>query len=291
MNPQQEIELEVSARIGSSVKERVQKLMAQANIGSRRACEALIRAGRVQVNGQVITLGAKADPEADRITVDGAPLTFESQRKVYLAFHKPRNVLSTAVGHRKDERRTFREFIPYEGHLFTIGRLDADSEGLMVLTNDGDLTNKLAHPRYQHTKTYKAEVYGLPTAEVLSQWESGVELEEGRTAPCSVHITHGDHKVTTLRIVMTEGRKRQIRRVAAKLGHPVRRLIRTHIGKFALGTLRPGEWREMNADEVKALSQRADEILEIRKTPKVQRRRQSAAPRPKIPLRNRKKGR
>lgn len=246
--------------------------MAQADIGSRRACEEIIRAGRVKVNGEVIALGAKADPQTDKIVVDGSALSFANQRKVYLAFHKPKNVLSTKVGHKSDERKTFREFVPYEGHLFTIGRLDADSEGLMVLTNDGDLTNKLAHPRYQHTKTYKVDVYGLPTAEIVAQWEGGVPLEEGLTAPCAVRITHGDHKVSTLRIVMTEGKKRQIRRVAIQLGFPVKRLIRTHIGKLALGTLRPGEWRELSADEVKELSQKAEDFQHIKRSVSAQKR-------------------
>jgi pseudouridine synthase len=132
--------------------------------------------------------------------------------------------------------------------------LDAESEGLIVLTNDGDLANRLTHPRYRHTKTYKVTVYGLPPAGVIQQWEEGIDLgEEGMTAPCSVTIVKGDKNLTSLRIIMTEGKKRQIRRVATKLGYPVRHLLRTHIGKLGLGELRPGEWRELNADDLKAL--------------------------------------
>ncbi|MCB9453123.1 MAG: rRNA pseudouridine synthase [Anaerolineaceae bacterium] len=236
------------------MKERVQKLMAQANIGSRRACEEIIRQGRVQVNGQVIQLGDQADPYTDVIEVDGEKLAF-SNDKVYIAFNKPRQVLSTNVPHKDDTRRTVRDYIPLEGHLFSIGRLDADSDGLIVLTNDGELANKLTHPRYHHTKTYRVVVYGLPTAETIEKWQTGVHLEEGMTAPCSVEIVKGG-KETTLRIVMTEGKKRQIRRIGASLGHHVKTLTRTHLGELALGTLRPGEWRELTPQEVALLSKR-----------------------------------
>jgi pseudouridine synthase len=235
------------------LKERVQKLMAQANIGSRRACEELIRQGRVRVNGRLIKLGDQADPRTDTIDVDGVKLNFARQAKIYIALNKPKNVVTTNVSHRGDERDTVRDLVPAEGHLFTIGRLDAESEGLVVLTNDGDLTQRLTHPRYGHTKTYRATVYGLPSAETIAKWEDGVFLEEGKTAPCSVKIVKGGKDLTTLEIVMTEGKKRQIRRVASILNHPVKRLTRTHIGKLALGTLCPGEWRELNASEVASL--------------------------------------
>jgi 23S rRNA pseudouridine2605 synthase len=250
------------------MKERVQKLMAQANFGSRRACEELIRQGRVSVNGVVIELGAKADPKTDEIIVDGAKLTIPDQPGLYIALNKPMNVLSTNVRHRGDDRRTVREILPFDEHLFSIGRLDAESEGLMVFTNDGDLTNRLTHPRYGHTKTYRVEVYGIPTAETLQKWESGVFLEEGKTAPCSVKILHIDKQNTALQVVMTEGKKRQIRRVASLLGHPVRRLIRTHIGKLELGKLRPGEWRKLDDRDIKAMLMPADEMKQIgRKSP------------------------
>jgi 23S rRNA pseudouridine2605 synthase len=247
------------------VKERVQKLMAQANLGSRRACEDIIQQGRVRVNGQVIHLGDQADPQTDVVEVDGEKLAFPD-RKTYIAFHKPKNVLSTDDPNSEDWRRTVRSYVPYEGHLFNIGRLDADSEGLMVLTNDGELANRLTHPRYRHTKTYKVVVHGLPSEATIQQWEKGVVIEEEdgstyKTAPCSVKITDGDKIETTLRIVMTEGKKRQIRRVAVQLGHPVKSLVRTHIGKLALGTLRVGEWRELNAKDVNALKTPADEII------------------------------
>lgn len=237
------------------MEERVQKLMAQANIGSRRACEALIEQGRVRVNGQVVSLGAKADPATDCIEVDGEALKLQTEEKIYIALNKPRNILSSNAPQRGDARRTVRDLIPLEGHLFTIGRLDAESDGLVVLTNDGDLAHRLTHPRFGHTKTYRAVVHGLPSLATLNQWQSGVELpEDGMTAPCVVRIAQGDKKLTTLTIIMTEGKKRQIRRVAAQLGHPIHQLTRTHIGKLGLGSLRPGDWRKLNAEDVRALS-------------------------------------
>ncbi len=236
------------------MKERVQKLMAQANLGSRRACEEMIRQGRVKVNGEVITLGAQADPAEDTIIVDGQRLRLESQRKIYIALNKPVNVLSTDEPHKGDDRPTVRDLVPVEGHLFMIGRLDADSAGLVVLTNDGDLANRLSHPRYNHTKTYRVTVYGMPPGPVIQKWEEGVYLpDEGMTAPCVVRFKKADRGLTVLEIIMTEGKKRQIRRVASLLGYPVRHLTRTHIGQLALGELRPGQWRELNEEEVKAL--------------------------------------
>lgn len=229
--------------------------MAQANIGSRRACEELIRQGRVRVNGVVIQLGAKADPKTDIIHVDDQRLKFDSASKIYVAVNKPKNVLSTTDPHEGDSRRTVRDLVPIKGHLFSIGRLDADSEGLMILTNDGNLANRLSHPRYQHTKTYKVVVEGLPNQETLDKWREGIFLpEDGKTAPCKVEIVKGGKEETILRVMMTEGKKRQIRRMAAQLGHPVKKLTRTHIGQLGIGELRPGEWRELSSEEVEALS-------------------------------------
>ncbi len=245
-------------------QERVQKLMAQANYGSRRACETIINQGRVTVNGKVITLGDKADPLTDDIRVDGERIAPHKQPKRYIVVNKPMNILSTNARPPGDDRDTIRELIPIEGHLFTIGRLDANSEGLMVLTNDGDLTNKLAHPRYNHTKTYKVTVYGHPTNDTLEKWENGVWLPEGKTAACSVRIVASDKETTTLRIVMIEGKKRQIRRVASMLGHSVKRLVRTHIGQLGLGTLRRGEWYELGDEEVGAMQIPAPELKYIK---------------------------
>jgi pseudouridine synthase len=246
------------------MKERVQKLMAQANLGSRRACEELIVQGRVRVNGKVIKLGDQADPTVDVIEVDGDKLKLP-ERKLYIAFNKPKYVLSTDEPHEGDTRKTVREFIPFEEHLFSIGRLDADTDGLMVLTNDGDLANRLSHPRYRHTKTYKVVVTGLPSQQTVEHWQRGVTVteEDGTTyttQPCYVKITDGDREATTLRVIMTEGKKRQIRRVATQLGHPVRSLTRTQIGQLQLGSLRSGEWRELSETDLALLKKTAPEM-------------------------------
>jgi pseudouridine synthase len=246
------------------MKERVQKLMAQANIASRRAAEAIILEGRVKVNGQVVGLGDKADPLTDIITVDGERLKFSAGKR-YIAYNKPNNVLSAPASDHDDDRPTVRQMIPQDGHLFTIGRLDAESDGLIVLTDDGELANQLMHPRYQHTKTYKVTIYGAPDQDALDRWERGVFLEEGRTAPCSIRVQARDAETTTLRIVMIEGKKRQIRRVAGLLGFPVKKLTRTHIGQLALGTLRRGEWVELTPEDVEAMKTPASDLSYIKK--------------------------
>ena len=180
--------------------------------------------------------------------------------------NKPVNVLSAPATMPDDERPVVRDLIPVEGHLFTIGRLDAESEGLMVLTNDGDLTNRLAHPRYEHTKTYKVTVYGEVPEEKLEEWQNGLFIGPGeKTAPCYVKVLETNPSTTVLRIVMIEGKKRQIRRIASLLGHPVKKLMRTHIGQLGVGTLRRGEWYRLTDEEVKYMSEPAWELDVIRK--------------------------
>ncbi len=233
-------------------KERVQKILARAGFGSRRACEELIRQGRVTVNGEIITLGAKADPERDDIRVDGERVR-ANREHVYVILYKPRGVLSAVERQPGDNRRTVRDLVPLDGHIYPVGRLDLNSEGLMLLTDDGDLAHKLTHPRYGHTKTYHVLVEGVPNRKTLERWRRGIILDGRKTAPCQVKLLTDDKKVAWLRVVMREGRKRQIRRVAAALGHPVRRLIRTHIGPIGLGRLKPGRWRHLTPDEVRRL--------------------------------------
>ncbi len=241
--------------------------MAQANLGSRRGCEAIIEQGRVRVNGKMITLGDKADPAVDRIEVDGQLLKLNDLETLYIAFNKPLNVLSSSVAHKSDDRPTVIDLVDEDANLHMVGRLDAESEGLMVLTNDGDLTNRLTHPRYRHTKTYRVTVHGLPSADAIDQWQRGVELEDGKTAPCLVRVKRGDNKFTTLEIVMTEGKKRQIRRVASQLGYPVHRLRRTAIGQLTLHGLgiRPGEKKVLTEKEVKLLRSTSPDLKLIGK--------------------------
>jgi 23S rRNA pseudouridine2605 synthase len=231
-------------------EERIQKLLAQAGYGSRRACEEYLTEQRVTVNGKVVELGAKADPLRDVIKVDGKRVQFESKR-IYLALNKPIGVVTTNA----DEfgRKTVRDLIPIEGHLYPVGRLDADSEGLVLLTNDGDLANALTHPRYEHEKEYRVLVEGEPSASTLKAWRHGVLLEGQMTAPAKVEVTGGDRGLTWLRVTMHEGRKRQIREVAGMLGHPVKYLQRVRIGPIRLTNLKVGEWRHLSASEVKLL--------------------------------------
>jgi 23S rRNA pseudouridine2605 synthase len=235
------------------VEERLQKLLSQAGIASRRAAEDLIRAGRVTVNGNVAKLGDKADLTRDTVRVDGEPL--KAPEFVYFLLYKPYGVVSTNKRQPQEKRRVVRDLIPHKGHLFTVGRLDADSEGLILLTNDGDLADKLMHPRYGHRKTYEVLVVGTPDAKTLNAWRRGVELDDGRTAPAKVRVIEQRAHDTRLEIVMREGRKRQIRRVASLLGHPVKQLIRTRIEFLEIGHLRPGQWRTLSPKEVRLLKE------------------------------------
>lgn len=233
------------------MEERIQKILAQAGIGSRRACEELIAAGRVKVNGQLAVIGQKADPTKDRFQVDGRLVKVE-QEKIYIALHKPRGVLSTVEA--PDPRPTVRDLVPVPGHLFPVGRLDFDSEGLVLLTNDGDLANRLTHPRYGHEKEYRVLVARKPDEKQLNAWRRGIILEDGyRTAPVDVRFESSYGKGTWLRVVMQEGRKRQIRETGSQIGLPVVRIIRLRIGTLHLGSLKPRDWRYLSEAEVTAL--------------------------------------
>jgi pseudouridine synthase len=240
------------------MEERVLKIMSRAGVGSRRACDELIRQGRVAVNGEVVSPGAKADPQADEIRVDGKSLG-NVEQLVYLAVYKPVGVLSSpnapAVG---DERPLVGDLVPFRGRLFAAGRLDADSEGLMLLTNDGELTHRLTHPRYEHEKTYVVMVEGVPGEEALDKWRrGGLKLDGEWIAPAEIRLLGKRRGNARLQIVMREGRKRQIRRVAERLGHPVLELKRTHIGTLELGDLDPGEWRKLTRQEIRDLKRLA----------------------------------
>jgi len=232
------------------MEQRLQKIMARAGLGSRRACEELIRQGRVSVNGQVVHPGRKADPERDAIAVDGRPFRPPADH-TYIAVNKPRGVLCAT----KDDRgrRTVRDLVPLPGHLFAVGRLDLWSEGLVLLTDDGELANRLAHPRYEHAKEYAVYVKGRPGDRMLERWRKGVRLDGRRTAPAEVSVVRQERDHTLLRVVLREGRKRQIRRVARMLGHPVKQLTRVRIGPVRLGKLKPGMWRHLSRQEVKQL--------------------------------------
>jgi 23S rRNA pseudouridine2605 synthase len=235
------------------MEERLQKILAQAGFGSRRDCEELITAGRVKVNGTVAIIGQKADPSADKIMLDGKSVKAPEQ-KVYIALHKPRMVLSVVEAEPSDTRKTVRDLVPVAERLYPVGRLDFDSEGLILMTNDGDLANELTHPSKGHQKEYRVLVAKHPDEEQLSTWRRGVVLEDGyKTAPAEVRIDSAAGKGIWLRIIMREGRKRQIREVGSLLGLPVVRIVRTRIGTLQLGSLKPGEWRNLTSEEVAAL--------------------------------------
>ncbi|MDY7075371.1 MAG: pseudouridine synthase [Chloroflexota bacterium] len=233
------------------MEDRLQKVLARAGFGSRRACEELIRQGRVKVNGRAAQLGQKADPNRDRITLDGKPVRVKN-RCTYVVLHKPRGVLSDE-GDGSGRVSTVRDLVSLPGRLFPVGRLDLRSEGLILLTDDGDLTYRLTHPRFGHEKEYRVLVEGRPDEATLKKWRHGVFLDGQRTTPAEVTVVRREKGDTWLRVVLREGRKRQIRRVAAMLGHPVYRVVRVRIGPLRLGELKPGKWRRLTGAEVKAL--------------------------------------
>ena len=204
-------------------RERVQKVLARAGIGSRRHCEELIEDGLVTINGETATLGDKVDAEADAVEVDGVPVGI-APGLVYYLLNKPAGVVTTAAD--THGRPTVVELVPGEPRVFPVGRLDQDSEGLLLLTNDGDLTHRLTHPSFGVEKEYLAEVEGEPTRGALRRLREGVELEDGVTAPAKVSAVAPN----LLRITIHEGRNRQVRRMCEAVGHPVRRLVRSRIG-------------------------------------------------------------
>jgi 23S rRNA pseudouridine2605 synthase len=261
------------------MEERLQKLLAQAGHGSRRACEALIVQGRVRVNGQRAQLGQKADPERDTITLDGERLA-AAEKLVYILLNKPRGVVSSleAQGERKTVIDILPERVRKNARLYPVGRLDLDSEGLILLTNDGDLANRLTHPRYGVEKEYRVLVKGQPDGEQLDTWRRGVVLENRetgerfRTRPAKVRREEvGTHAATWLRVIMQEGKKHEIRETGATLGLPVERLIRIRLASLMLGELRAGEWRELTTAEVRALKKSGPEAKPVPSRGKPQR--------------------
>lgn len=238
------------------VEERLQKLLAQTGHGSRRACEELIVQGRVRVNGQVAQLGQKADLAHDTVTLDGTPLAAPETLTYYL-LHKPRGVVSSVEP--QGDRQTVIDLVPAKVRLYPVGRLDLESEGLILLTNDGALANKLTHPRYNVEKEYRVLVKGVPDQEQLNTWRRGVVLvdketgERVRTRPAQVRREDVREHVAWLRVIMQEGRKHEIRDIGSTLGLPVERIIRLRLGNLLLGDLPAGQWRTLTAQEVNAL--------------------------------------
>jgi 23S rRNA pseudouridine2605 synthase len=231
--------------------ERIQKLLAAAGLGSRRSTEALITAGRVTVDGRVAMLGERADPALQRIEVDRRPLPAPSNAVVWM-LNKPTGYVVSAADERG--RPTIYDLLSNApARLRYVGRLDIDSEGLLLLTTDGELAHRLAHPRYEVWKTYEADVERAPSAAALEQMQRGVLLEDGWTAPARVELLAGEGRRARVRLAIREGRKREVRRMLAAVGHPVRRLVRTQVGDVRLGPLAPGASRPLTAEEERSL--------------------------------------
>ena len=234
---------------------RLQKVLAQAGIASRRACEVLISEGRVEVNSEVVLeQGRRVYPERDVIRVDGARIP-PPRRHRYLALNKPRGVVATMDD--PEGRRTIADLLDTRQlrneRLFHVGRLDTDSEGLLIMTNDGDLAQRLAHPSYEVPKTYIAEVAGVVSEQTLKRLRRGITLEDGPVKPTSVKIVSSVGDKTLLKITLQEGRNRIVRRTMEAVGHPVRRLSRIGIGPVRLGNLKVGEYRELTREELGGL--------------------------------------
>ena len=228
---------------------RLQKVLAAAGVGSRRSCEEMIGAGRVEVDGEVVRrFGARVDPKTQVIRVDGKRIP-ASEDLVYLALNKPAGVLSTMSDDRG--RRTIADLVADHGErLFHVGRLDFETEGLILLTNDGELAHRLAHPRYGVLKTYLAEVRGPVQKDLARRLTTGVELDDGVVAADRFRVVEQAGQRVLVEITLHEGRKHVVRRMLAQSGHPVIRLVRTQVGPVSLGSLRPGSSRRLSVAEI-----------------------------------------
>lgn len=226
--------------------DRLQKVLARVGIGSRRVCEDLIAEGRVLVDGEIAVLGRRIDVETALIEVDGAPVGVRPDLVHYL-LNKPAGVVSTADD--PQGRPTVVGMVPTEPRVFPVGRLDLETEGLLLLTNDGELTHRLTHPSFGVEKEYVAEVLGEPSRGALRRLREGIELDDVTTSPARAALLDP----SVLRLTIHEGRNRQVRRMCEAIGHPVVRLIRTRIGPLADRSLEPGAWRELTGDELRSL--------------------------------------
>lgn len=239
---------------------RLQKILSAAGVASRRASEQLILDGRVTVNGETIReLGTKADPATDAIKVDGRRIKTDLAPR-YIALYKPKGYVTT----RKDPegRKTVVDLVGAADYVYPVGRLDYDSEGLLLMTSDGDLAARLMHPRHEVDKVYEVIVAGIPDRRDIDKLRKGVFIEGGRTAPAKVHVENtvkGARPTTKLTITIHEGRNRQIRHMCSAVGLPVRELRRIRMGPIGLGRLKPGQWRELTRDEVRRLKATAGE--------------------------------
>ena len=236
--------------MNESSGERVQKVLAHAGIGSRRAVEEMVAAGRIRINGKVARPGQRVDISKDKVEVDGSTVPLRTELAYYL-LNKPAGVVATASD--PEGRATVLDLVDVERRVWPVGRLDIDSEGALIITNDGDLTNGLTHPRYEVPKVYIAEVEGHVGHRALARLARGVDLEDGRTKPAEASIVERRAGATLVRLTITEGRNRQVRRMAEAVGHPVKRLVRVAIGPLQVGRLKPGTYRKLSPAEVRSL--------------------------------------
>ena len=232
------------------VLERLQKILAHAGIASRRKAEELITQGRVEVNGRIVReLGTKADPDVDIIAVGGKQLT--SEKKVILMLNKPRGYISTVSD--ELERKTVMDIAPKIGRLYPVGRLDKDTKGLIILTNDGELAYRLSHPKFEVEKTYHAIVEGEINQTAVQKLQKGVYIGTKKTSPAKIKILFRDKSKTALEIKIHEGMKHQVRDMLYVVGHPVKELVRVKFANLSLGSLKPGAWRFLTKDEIDGL--------------------------------------
>jgi pseudouridine synthase len=247
---------------------RLQKILAEAGVASRREAERMIETGRVSVNGKVVTqLGTRAAPARDTIRVDGRRVGRPS-RRVYYLVHKPRGYVTTTRD--PHAKRTVLDLVSSRARLFPVGRLDAASEGLVLLTNDGELSQALLHPSFRVPRIYRVSVDGAVPESTLRQLAEGVEIEGGRTLPAKVRALTRERERSVLEIELVQGRRRQIREMMLAVGHPVRRLTRVGFGPLRLGGLRAGAARPLQADEVAALRRLAESAALTNRQPKGQ---------------------
>ncbi len=232
---------------------RLQKFIAQRGIASRRTAEAMIKAGRVSVDGTTVTeMGIKIDPQQQTVSIDGAPIGPEAPEPIYILLNKPKGYVTTLSDPQgRPVVTTLLKGIT--ARVFPVGRLDIDTEGALLLTNDGELTQRILHPRQQTTKTYEATISGVPERRRLTELEQGIMLEGRKTWPAVISVVGTDDRTTRIRITIHEGRKRQVRKMFAAIGHPVIHLRRIAYGRLTLGSLKSGSYRFVNKNDLEKI--------------------------------------
>jgi 23S rRNA pseudouridine2605 synthase len=229
------------------MKERLHKFMARCGVASRRKCEEIVSFGRVKVNGEIVNSIIMVDDEVDIVELDGSVIKPE-EKKVYIIINKPIDIITSA----KDQfnRKTVIDLIDVKERIFPVGRLDYDTSGILLLTNDGDVTYKMSHPSHEIDKVYVAEVIGKFTDKEIYEFQSGLQIEDYVTSPSTISILWEERDVSVVEITIHEGRNRQVRKMCEKIGHPVLRLKRTKFGKLEIGDLKMGDWRYLTEEEI-----------------------------------------